>query len=292
MIGAQKSGTTSLHRYLFAHPQLALPMEKEAWYFNSEERLALGWEWFVREFYGGRPSAALWGKVTPQYMSDPLVPARMREVLPDVKLVALLRDPVHRAFSHWRMGVRRGREHRTFEAAVAEMIAPGTAARARTLRGESARSRCYLAWSEYGRILGQYLTLFRREQLLVVFTEDLARDPARVLDAVTEFLGLGAGYRPDNLGLRYYVGGGTEPFARLRRVVHWPPLHAVWQRVPGRIRRPLAFWMRVGAPRAGPAEEQRPDPATASVLRDWFAADVAAVRDIVGLRPPWQGFAP
>ena len=108
IIGAQKAGTTSLWRYLVEHPQIVGPTEKEIHFFDA--RFDRGARWYRARFplrASLRRGARLTFEASPYYLAHPFVPARVRAMLPDAKLVVLLRDPVERAWSHYRDNVAR-----------------------------------------------------------------------------------------------------------------------------------------------------------------------------------------
>src|SRR5581483_11050016 len=122
IIGAMKAGTTSLHRYLAGHPGLYLLPEKEVPYFCNEEYRARGWDWYAREFFSQAPPDKLRGKSTPQYMAREGMATRIHAEMPRVRLIALLRNPVERAYSQYKMEVKRAGEKRSFLAAVGEEL--------------------------------------------------------------------------------------------------------------------------------------------------------------------------
>lgn len=214
VIGAQKSGTTSLWRYLREHPRLRIPETKEVPVFAvvrpSRADLAAG---IARSFSDARPDSLL-GTVTSTYMVGDVsgktssdvraIAERIAAALPDVKLIALLRDPIERAISGYAMSFRRGREKRSIDEALSELLLPEQLERAR-LRPADPDSA--VVAGEYGRALGVYRNLFPAEQLHVAFTEDLERDPGAVIDGVLGHLGLPAGFRPEGLGVRHFRGG-------------------------------------------------------------------------------------
>ncbi len=236
VIGAQKSGTTSLFQHLRHHPEIFLPNTKELPYF-SHDPAVLKVEWssymnkFARSVPGGKgrifadPSLK-WGTVTPQYAiggvwatiagrtdecdyDEHTVPRRIREQLPDVKLIAVLRDPVERALSHHRMLVRRAAERRTFDEVVARLLAPDALEGARR---DPQENTGYIVWGEYARILSGYFDVFSREQLLVVFTDELEHTPELLLRRVQGFIGVSTEFRPDNLDERYNVAKAVRGF--------------------------------------------------------------------------------
>ena len=142
VIGAQKSGTTSLFRHLIQHPEISLPPGKERPYFSHDEVYARGWGAYMRSLTRHDAFAdpvRSWGTVTPQYMVGGLyqsngdaaesydertVPLRINETLPSVHLIAILRDPVERALSHHRMLAMRGLERRSFDDAIGDLLHP------------------------------------------------------------------------------------------------------------------------------------------------------------------------
>ena len=153
IIGAQKAGTTSLFRYLNEHPNIYMPPGKENPFFSDNETFARGWAWYINEYYNEAPAERVWGKATPPYMTYPGVPGRIRRILPDVKLIALLRNPLERAYSHYRMCVLRNLETRSFEEAVSTLLEPETLEESRRNPSET---NSYITSGEYGRILKTY----------------------------------------------------------------------------------------------------------------------------------------
>src|SRR5450755_2650628 len=177
VIGAQKGGTTTLFEHLRGHPELCLPADKEAPFFNRPELYSKGvGQLFSTYFPRPLPTGRLLGTVTPQYMCIAGCAERLADAFPACALVALLRDPVDRAYSHYRMAQRRGQETRTFDDAIAAMLSGPDALAA--ARASTALGGTYVAWGEYGRVLGEYLERFERERVLITYTSDLERDPA------------------------------------------------------------------------------------------------------------------
>ncbi len=125
IIGAQKGGTTALFEYLRHHPEVYMPPEKEAEFFTGSEsdRGGLG-RVSSEKFLTSPHEARIAGTASPQYMCDPAVPVRMAARVPDARLIAVLRDPVERAVSHYKMAYRRGDERRSFVQAVREQLEP------------------------------------------------------------------------------------------------------------------------------------------------------------------------
>lgn len=197
VIGAAKSGTTSLWAYLRTHPEIWMPASKELPFFSVDSRYEAGYEEFCRTHLGDAPGDRLIGKATPQYMSQATqkVAVRIAQTLPDAKLIAILRDPVDRAYSAYRWAVLNGRRDGTvsFDHAATSEDRPQ-----------------FVKQGEYGRILTAMGRHIPKDQVFIGFTEDLQRRPKRFVSAVFEFLGAEPTYVPPNLTTRYNRGGARE----------------------------------------------------------------------------------
>jgi len=192
ILGAQKSGTSSLHDYLTRHPGVIAPLRKEVHFFDLN--YGRGEDWY-RAHFGriGEPGLNL--DSSPYYLFHPAVPQRLHERLPAARLIVLLRDPVRRAYSHYWHERDKGRETLGFEDAVRAEPRRIEAAHARLAAGTLERSRehqhfSYLARGHYAEQLDRWFGFFPREQFLVLRFEDLARDPLGGLNATLGFLGL------------------------------------------------------------------------------------------------------
>lgn len=202
IIGAQKCGTSSLYRYLIEHPQAAPAARKEVHYFDWEYRRGTNWyrahfpmaarKLVFRSLTGKRMVV---GEASPYYLFHPHAPGRVKALLPDVKLIALLRDPVERTLSAYQHQVRRGREPLSFEEALAqeaERLRPEIARLERDEDYNSVvhRNLAYLARGIYADQISRWFEIFPREQLLVIRSEDFFTDTTATLTQVLEFLGL------------------------------------------------------------------------------------------------------
>lgn len=195
IIGAQKGGTTSLFNYLVRHPDVLPPFGKEIHYFDLH--YARGVRWYRGRFpYGYRlRGGALTLDASPYYLMHPQAPGRAAHLLPDAKLVVLLRNPVDRAFSHYQHEVRGGRESLSFGEAI-EMEAERLAGEEERLRADSGyysynhHRYSYTRRGRYIEQLRRWVEHFPRSRLLVLQSERLFRDPADTIGEVQEFLGL------------------------------------------------------------------------------------------------------
>jgi hypothetical protein len=190
-IGVQKGGSTSLQRLLEQHPGAHMAASKELHYFSLH--YAAGDGWYRQQFADAAPGQRC-GEITPYYVFHPAAPERIRVLLPQVKLIVLLRDPVERALSQVFHSVRLGLEPLPLEqalAAEAERLAGAEALlQAADGRHRSHHEHSYLARSRYEQQLPRWQALFAPEQLLVLRSEDLFRNPAPVWERVLQFLGL------------------------------------------------------------------------------------------------------
>jgi hypothetical protein len=195
IIGAQKSGTTSLFNYLVRHPDVLPSLRKEVHYFDFNYDRGLKWYRahfpYTRQLRGG----TLTLDASPYYQVHPLVPQRAAELLPGVKLVALLRNPVDRALSHYQHEVRGGRETLSFAEAI-EKEPERLAGEEKRLRGDPSyysynhHRYSYMQRGLYVEQLRRWVEHFPRSQLLVLQAESLFRAPAEVTGEVYRFLGL------------------------------------------------------------------------------------------------------
>lgn len=294
IIGAQKCATTALFEHLRQHPDIAMPLEKEVPFFTGEDCSPRSWDAFARDHFGSGQDRKLWGKASPQYMCDPQVPARIHALMPGVKLVAILRDPIERTWSHFQMGKRRETEAREFAEVVESLLAGDAQESARSLPvpdhadGYQSEADFYVAWSEYGRSLEGFNACFDPGQLLVLYTEELEAEPEATLDRLLEFIGLPTGFRPTTLGEVIHRGGAGKRIPQSVRV--WlrerKLLYRLWQQLPekrrGRLRFQYEQW-NVGKssnPMALPAELHEQ-------LRQHFAADIGALLALPVPPPPW-----
>ncbi len=290
VIGAAKSGTTSLFEYLRTHPALYLPPGKEHAFFSVDQNFVLGWSNYAQRIFAAARPDQLLGKVEPSYMvHSTKVAQRLAGEFPDVKLIAILRDPIQRAISHYRMNERRGHESRALEQAFEEELDAGPATG-------------YVAGGEYGRMIAEFLRFFERSQLLILSSANLRDAPATVLAEIWRFLGVPS-HHPANLSRAYQPASGISPVGseRLRRVEvavrRRASLRAIWHTIPVRTRNSIAtrVWERSYRldQRVVPQARVTPPPPADEVvkeslltrLREHYVADQELLRSVVGDLP-------
>ena len=202
IIGAQKAATTALYAYLRWHPGITGPSFKEVSFFDLHYTRGDAWYrahlparprlWAVKQCYGEWP---LVGEASPSYLFHPLAAERVAALMPEAKLIAVLRNPVDRAFSHYQHEVALGREELSFEDALD--------AEGDRMRGELERmaqdpsyfshawwNYTYAARGNYAEQLERWFAAFPHEQLLVLISEDLLEEPAASYARTLDFLGV------------------------------------------------------------------------------------------------------
>ncbi len=225
IIGAQKGGTTSLFRYLTEHPDVGGANKKEVHFFDF--RFHKGMDWYLAHF-PPRGKHTLVGEASPSYLFHPEVPGRVRAALPQAKLIVLLRNPVDRAYAHYQMNVGWGFETLPFEAAISQeperMGDSGDLSRDwQSLSYVNWRRFSYVSRGVYVDQLQRWLSVFPREQVLVIKSEELYEEPERIYDQTLKFLDL----RPWRLtSYEHYNRGayaGMHPETRERLADYFAP---------------------------------------------------------------------
>ena len=187
--GVQKAGTTSLDAYLRQHPWIAMARKKEPHFFDKPPPTGLGVldrAIYHRQFdWAAARDGCLLGEATPITCWWNGALRRVWAYNPDIKVIMLLRDPVERAWSHYRMDCRLGRETLPFE----EVIRSERELARRTLPSQD-RVRSYLSRSFYAPQIRELRRLFPDEQLLFLQSEGLSMHPQAVLSQICDFLGV------------------------------------------------------------------------------------------------------
>ena len=222
IIGAQKCGTTSLYSHLTQHPCVGAAFEKEIRYFNNH--YAQGVNWYKAHFPATRTRNRLQrlndaryitGEGEPSYLPNPVAPQRVLDLVPDVRLIVMLRDPVKRAYSHYQHRFTRNREPRTFEEVCAtdkEVLKGGwdNLPTADLIRLGHAHYS-YLPRGYYYEQLKTWMSVFPKESFLIIRAEDFFAHTQDVYDDVLAFLDL-PGHRLEERK-RHNVGKYSEPMA-------------------------------------------------------------------------------
>lgn len=274
VIGAEKAGTSSLHVYLADHPDIFMPAIKEIRFFDLDQNFARGVDWYGQFFRPGLGAGAMmFGEASPGYLHFPKAAERMRTVVPDARLIVLLRDPVKRAYSHHWNRVRGGHERRTFHEVV-------------TAHVEGRAPSVALDAGCYADHLERFFRVYPREQIHIAFTDALATAREAACRDIFGFLGVDVGYVPRTLTTdanvaalprsRWVQRFLSRPWAlkRAAKRVVAPP---VWLAVRRGLRRLNS--RRFAYPPMGPA--------TQALLRGFYEESDKRLRDLIGV-VPWR----
>jgi hypothetical protein len=180
IVGSQKSGTTSLYSYICGHPNVVRALEKEIRYFGKRRGYSPRWYRAHFPLRGRRPPEAgpgpvLCGEATPGYLQDPQAPAQAAALLPEARVLAILRNPVDRAFSHYQHLRRRNRVDLPF-ADYAERLGD--------------RPDRFFRQGLYADGVGRWQAAFGADRVLVIQAEPFFAAPAEGMEPVFHFLGL------------------------------------------------------------------------------------------------------
>ena len=257
VIGAAKAGTTSLYHYLRGHPQVFMSERKELNFFVENDGWVKGTSWYERQFEGAGDAVAV-GEATPNYSKYPAVPRvpeRIAKLIPDVRLIYLIRHPIERYRSGYLDEIRRGRQRGPIEETL--ITNPD-----------------YLDATRYAMQMERYLEHFPREQLLVITSEDLKHDRAATMRVLHRFLGV-EDVTPAALTDEFNRSEGQRVLRPLaRKVKRLPGARAVGRLAPGASRRIGTRPLDLSRAELSPAFQQR----LRALLRD----DVRRLRAYLG----------
>lgn len=288
IIGAQKSGTTTLFELLSKHPNVFMPAGKEVPFFTKDDRYNDGIEKYFEQYYAGVSKNNLWGKATPHYLSDDVAALRIKKVLPDVKLIAILREPADRALSHYRMSLRKGFEERGFEKAIDEQLETKRLNEARKLpSGKESEADTYVAWGEYGRLLKVYYDNFSSNQILILFTDELESDPQSVLKKIYSFLEI-EDYIPESIGKRFHQGGTKERLPIQRILSKVMLIKKIWRILPVRLRSKILYLNNQLNIVKEKDDLVNYDKETLNRLHEHYMSDIDELETISHVTVPWS----
>ncbi len=207
IIGAQKSGTTSLYHCMTQHPQILPAFRKEIHYFDTKFNKGILW---YRSNFPTKSKFAentITGEASPEYLFHPNVPERMVEIIPNVKLIMLLRNPADRAISHYYHYVSNKKEHLPIEEAFRieeQRIKPAfekLMKRRFFVKKYSMKYRrfSYKIRGIYINQISNYLKYFKRSQMFIEASEIFFKNPLPVLKNIFEFLNVDPDFIPEDI---------------------------------------------------------------------------------------------
>lgn len=193
IIGAAKSGTTSIFQWLCEHPEVFVPATKEINYFawsDDEAERKVHDRYTITKFhaktldeykalFSGMSNEKAAGEGSPMYMTSPVAHENIRRHIPDAKLIVALRNPADRAISSYFMNIGLGKEKRSIDEVFSRP-----------------EQEYYVYAGEYRRLLEHYYELFPREQIRVVLFDELTADPLSVMHELCQYVGVDTDFRP------------------------------------------------------------------------------------------------
>ena len=191
IIGAQKTGTSSLFHYLSMHPQVINSNKKEVHYFDKNFERPLNWykQFFPFKFIANNYTI---GEATPDYLYHPFVAQRIYNTIPEVKLIIILRNPVERVISHYFQAVRKNNEQRPIMQALIEEDKDEIFIFNELKKNQFAIPKnvhvLYKSRSRYAEQIERYFNLFPREQIMLLSSKELLKTPNETLKKVYDFL--------------------------------------------------------------------------------------------------------
>lgn len=275
VLGAAKSGTTTLHHLLGRHPDIAMCEPKEPTFFSSPFQVVANPLDYV-ELFDRAGDARHVGESSHCYLTDPRAPRAIRAFVPDARFVVVLRDPVERAHSLYCDQRRRGMEWApTFEAALRLEPRRARSRRFRRRAPDALQNFLYVGSGRYDEQLARWFGEVGRERFLVLLHEELVAEPGGTVARVHRFLDLAPvdpGPAP-----RLNVGGSVPRWAPVSHVLtRWAfPLGGLARRVDGTVKR------RTSIP------DPRMHPATRMRLRRELRPSVVATAELLGVGPLW-----
>jgi len=235
IIGTQRAGTTSLYKYLVRHPAVGHALTKELRFFDLHYDKGIGW--YRSRFPSARHRSRvertkghplLVGESSPDYLFHPHAPGRVAALLPNVKLILLLRNPVDRAFSHYWHQSKRGFEPLSFEDAIEQEPARLQGELDRILEDERYVSferhhHSYLTRGIYADQLRTWMDRYPRDRFLVERSEDFFADPSIVLARALEFLDLPEWHLSEYDKFNAFSSGRMSPSLRKDLLAYFRP---------------------------------------------------------------------
>jgi hypothetical protein len=283
VVGAGRSGTTSLHQYLAQHPDIFMCRSKSPNFFASgisqpswetPAAVAMSHQWVdhfdtYQSLFSDAESVTAVGEVSPVYLQTTHAASRIAEVCGDVRIIAVLRNPVDRACAHFLGRQRDGIEPAgvSMEARMNELLDLGMP--------DDVAFGHYPGCGRYHHFLSTYIDQFGGERVHIVLHDDLVSDPESVMSAMFGFIGVAPGFLPD-------MSARLNATGRIRN----PLLRQIWTRTVGvrtalRPHLPVALRTSVGHTFLADLERPSIDPSLRQRLLDALIDDITALEGVI-----------
>ncbi len=285
LVGAAKSGTSSMDRYLSMHPEIYIPQKKEAHFFaipdfpqrftgpgdeGMNEYTIRTWDAYLKLFDAVQTEKAR-GESSVFYLYYPGTAGRIANTLPDAKIIILLRNPVHRAYSAYMHLIRDGRETLPF---------------AEALQAEDTRKAqnyepmwLYRELGLYSEQVNRYFTALGRDRVHVAIFEEFIRNPQQTMQDVFRFLGVDDKVQVD---VSLHMNESGIPKSRkLYSFISQPNFLKEWIKplFPAKLRERLGLRAKAMVLR-----KETMDPALSQELQTFYAADIARLEELLERR--------
>ena len=183
IVGAPRAGTTSLYEYLKDIDGIYMSTIKQPNYFSVSvsDKILLQRPFrkkneYLKLFQDVKDEVAI-GEATPSYLWDPQSPKLIHQVIPDAKIIIILRDPIERAFSHYLLTVRFGQETGTFSDAIKK-----------ALKAKPDFSGAIIEAGFYGQQVTRYLECFEKKKIKIIIFEEFIKNIKSTMKEILEFL--------------------------------------------------------------------------------------------------------
>ncbi len=272
-IGANKAGTSWVNKILSAHPQICTAEPKEVHFFHDRKTFTRathagnfpkGLSWYKR-FFKHCPNTKIKGEITPMYMVDEKVPARIKNIFPDVKIILCLRSPIERATSQYHFERYFNRRE------------------SRPMRQALQQEPNYIENGLYYQALQRYLDYFPLSSIHLIWFEDIKQKPKEVASSLYAFLGVSADFEPaslhkkENVSRRAKLKWLTDFLANGERAMTSAGLASVvqWIKIL-KINKLIAYF------NTAPLEYSQPTVEDRAWMQDQFREDILRLQEFTG----------
>lgn len=280
LAGAAKCGTTSLFEYIRHHPGIFVPLQKELPLFHCDADAEDVARFINEEFSAARPDQKI-GKITPQYLNFEGVEKRLVDHNPEIRVVFLLRNPIDRGFSHYKML----KKHDPQMSSFGELVR-------RKLGGKHLGSdqEKIFGPGRYFEHINKYVNSIGRNQVYIMFAENLEVNALHELSSLFDFLGVKSDWAPSNINKRYHTSRERIRFVNLINMISANKLYRKVFRgiVSDRRRAFLTYKLKQVLAIRNPATldhgKVRKD------LVEYYRDDVRSLEALLGVKVPWAEF--
>jgi len=282
IVGAPKAGTTSLYEYLKKIPEIYMSPEKEPYYFTtktfSEENpmIPIRNKKKYLDLFKNVKDEKIIGESTPNYLADPDAPKLIHQVSPEAKILISLRNPIERLFSHYLMYRGVGR----IKASFSELIEKES-----KHEFDYRKFRLSLKSSFYSNDVKRYIDIFGKDQVKIIFFEDLIKDTKGVLKDILKFLNVS--YSVENFEAEAH-NPHSEARGEISKKIYTDMTVRKFVKsgiMPVSVRRFLRHKVFMKK-----QPKQKIDETDRHILEKFYNDDVQKLKNLLGSELPWQGF--